>query len=41
MASGALIHGLNVSFLWMAVGSLALLLISLLWVKKPAGTDTP
>lgn len=37
----ALIHGLNVSFLWMAVGSLALLLISLLWVKKPAGTDTP
>lgn len=37
----ALIHGLNVSFLWMAAGSLALLLISLLWVKKPAGTDTP
>ena len=32
----ALIHGLNVSFLWMAAGSLVLLLISIWVAKHPA-----
>ena len=37
---GALMHGMNVSFLWMAVGSLALLLISVFMVKGGiANTD--
>lgn len=34
----ALMHGMNVSFFWMAVGAFVLLLISIFGVRKNAGT---
>lgn len=36
---GALMHGMNVSFLWMAAGALVLLLISVFGVRGSSGTE--
>ena len=38
---GALMHGMNVSFLWMTVGALVLLAISLFAVKAGGRRQNP